>query len=182
MILKDHGILPNNTDFVEKIISYIDRYPLVRHLVHCATESGAELLLFISQTTLPRCMSFLAKVSPRSILKRAFARVANIGCVSTTDKYEHIHNMKTEDLFQFEPFHDSNLEVRREGLKLMSLDFSSRGRRKRSRIKLVVGERMVFSMGKRFSESTKQTAAEPPTRYAGRQEQRTMQALLPPSL
>ena len=70
-------------------------------------------------------MSFLAKVSPRSILKRAFARVANIGCVPTTDVYEHIRNMKTEDLFQFEPFHDSNLEVRNEGLKWLHIDFSS---------------------------------------------------------
>ena len=70
-------------------------------------------------------MSFLAKVSPRSILKRAFARVANIGCVSTTDKYEHIRNMKTEDLFQFEPFHDSDLEVNFGGLELSYIDFSS---------------------------------------------------------
>lgn len=57
------------------------------------------------------CMSFLTKVSPVRILRRAFARVINIECVPTFDKYDHITNMKTKDIFQFEPFHDTDLLV-----------------------------------------------------------------------
>ena len=50
-------------------------------------------------------------VSPVRILRRAFARVINIECVPTFDKYDHITNMKTKDIFQFEPFHDTDLLV-----------------------------------------------------------------------
>ena len=56
-------------------------------------------------------MSFLTRVSPVRILRRAFARVINIECVPTFDKYDHITNMKTKDIFQFEPFHDTDLLV-----------------------------------------------------------------------
>ena len=56
-------------------------------------------------------MSLLTKLPPLQSLRRAFARVINIESVPTFDIYEHSSNMKTKDLFQFEPFNNSDLEV-----------------------------------------------------------------------
>ena len=56
-------------------------------------------------------MSLLTKFAPLKSLRRAFTRVINVESVSTHDKVEHMSNMKTEDLFQFEPFSNSNLIV-----------------------------------------------------------------------
>ena len=49
-------------------------------------------------------MSFLAKVSPIHLLRRAFTRVINIESIPAFDKYDHLSNMESKDLFQFEPF------------------------------------------------------------------------------
>ena len=49
-------------------------------------------------------MSFLAKVSPIHLLRRAFTRVINIESIPAFDKYDHLSNMKSKYLFQFEPF------------------------------------------------------------------------------
>ena len=68
-------------------------------------------------------MSFLRKVSPVRILRRAFARVINVESVPAFDKVDHIRNMKTEDLFQFEPFHNTDLLVRVLG-SIFLLDIS----------------------------------------------------------
>lgn len=56
-------------------------------------------------------MSLLAKFSPLKSLRRAFTRVINIESVPTFDKYDHMSNMKTRDLFQYEPFNESNTIV-----------------------------------------------------------------------
>ena len=84
-------------------------------------------------------MSFLRKVSPVRILRRAFARVINVESVPAFDKYDHIRNMKTEDLFQFEPFHNKDLLVDHFHCPL-TLDISSGDGGKRLRPELVVGE------------------------------------------
>ena len=56
-------------------------------------------------------MSFLAKVSPIRLVRRAFTRMINVESVPTFDKYDHVSNMRTKDLFQFEPFNDASLVV-----------------------------------------------------------------------
>lgn len=35
----------------------------------------------------------------------------NVESVPTFDKYDHVSNMRTKDLFQFEPFNDASLVV-----------------------------------------------------------------------
>lgn len=84
-------------------------------------------------------MSFLRKVSPVRIIRRAFARVINVESVPAFDKYDHIRNMKTEDLFQFEPFHNKDLLVGLPGCVFI-LDISSGDGGKRLRSELVVGK------------------------------------------
>lgn len=57
------------------------------------------------------CMSLLTRLSPLKSLRRAFTRVINIENVPPFDQYDHMSNMKTKDLFQFEPFDESDLIV-----------------------------------------------------------------------
>lgn len=56
-------------------------------------------------------MNFLAKVSPIRLVRRAFTRMLNVESIPTFDRYEHASNMRTKDLFQFEPFNDNELVV-----------------------------------------------------------------------
>ena len=56
-------------------------------------------------------MSLLTKFSPLRSLHRAFTRVINNESIPTFDQYDHMSNMKTKDLFQFEPFDESGLIV-----------------------------------------------------------------------
>lgn len=56
-------------------------------------------------------MSFLTRVSSVRLLRRAFTRVINIESIPAFDKYEHMSNMKSEDLFEFEPFSKEDLIV-----------------------------------------------------------------------
>lgn len=53
-------------------------------------------------------MSFLAKVSPIRLLRRASTRVINIESIPAFDKYDHLSNMESKDLFQFEPFNNED--------------------------------------------------------------------------
>ena len=58
-------------------------------------------------------MSLLAKLTQFKSIHRTFTRFFNVQSnFTTTNKFEHMSNMGTKDLFKFEPFSDSEYLVR----------------------------------------------------------------------
>lgn len=53
----------------------------------------------------------LARCAQRFLTPRSAVRVFSAEAAPARDVYEHISNMKTKDLFQFEPFNEADLLV-----------------------------------------------------------------------
>ena len=56
-------------------------------------------------------MKGLVRCAQRLAVPRAAVRVFSAEAAPASSVYEHISNMKTADLFQFEPFNESDLLV-----------------------------------------------------------------------
>ena len=57
-------------------------------------------------------MSLLNRIAPLRSLHRAFTRAIKFDSVPAYDQADHISNMNTKDIFQFEPFANEDLVVR----------------------------------------------------------------------
>ena len=62
-----------------------------------------------------RGVKALVRSTKSLVAARASMRVFSTAASPSSTVYEHISNMKTQDLFQFEPFNDSDLVVSRFG-------------------------------------------------------------------
>lgn len=60
-----------------------------------------------------RGLSNLVHCAQRTVCPRVGLRVLSTEASPVQDVYEHISNMKTKDLFQFEPFNNEDLMVSR---------------------------------------------------------------------
>lgn len=69
-------------------------------------------------------MSLLKRIAPLRSLHRAFTRVIKFESVPAFDQADHMSNMSTKDIFQFEPFANEDLIV--HCFCLLSLELSKR--------------------------------------------------------
>ena len=60
-----------------------------------------------------RGLTNLVRYAQRVVCPRVGLRVLSTEASPAQDVYEHISNMKTKDLFQFEPFNNEDLMVSR---------------------------------------------------------------------
>ena len=58
-----------------------------------------------------RGVQCLARIVQRQVSPRCAVRLFSAEAAPSQDVYEHISNMKTKDLFQFEPFNEADLVV-----------------------------------------------------------------------
>ena len=58
-----------------------------------------------------RGVQCLARFVQRQVSPRCAVRLFSAEAAPSQDVYEHISNMKTKDLFQFEPFNEADLVV-----------------------------------------------------------------------